>query len=336
MCKPMQAVVLTTFKCTATCPECCFECSPNNEKMLSYDEIVKFLKECSDEWGIKRVIWSGGECFLLGEDLKRGLAYAKSLGMHSRCVTNGFWAVSEEIAYEKLKELHDLGLEELNLSTGDEHQIYVSEEKILNATIAAAKLNIRVVISVETREKTRVTRESFINSSRYQSQIEKTDLKKLVSVISAIWVSYHTDTVFEYSANSEDYVKYQGCDSLFESICLTPNKTIIGCCGLSVEHIPEMTIGKIEDKLTEAYARQMQDFLKIWLYVDGPKKILDHVQEWDKTISVPKFMHACQVCAYIYQNPKIQEVIRLNFKECYREVLERFIAKQTLMMSKTV
>lgn len=336
MCKPMQAVILTTFKCTATCPECCFECSPNNEKMLSYDEIIKFLKECSDEWGIKRVIWSGGECFLLGEDLKRGLAYAKSLGMHSRCVTNGFWAVSEEIAYEKLKELHDLGLKELNLSTGDEHQIYVPEERILNATIAAAKLNIRVVISVETREKTRVTRESFINSPRYQSQIENTDLKKMVSVISAIWVSYHTDTVFEYSTNSEDYVKYQGCDSLFESICLTPDKTIIGCCGLSVEHIPEMTIGKFEGKLTEAYARQMQDFLKIWLYVDGPKKILDYVQEWDETISVPKFMHACQVCAYIYQNPKIQEVIRLNFKECYKEVLERFTAKQTLMMSKAV
>lgn len=82
--------------------------------------------------------------------------------------------------------------------------------------------------------------------------------------------------------------------------------------------------------------KQIPHALKIWLYVDGPKKILDYVQEWDRTISAPQFMHACQVCAYIYQNAKIQEVIRLNFKKCYKEVLDRFTAKQTLMMSKTV
>lgn len=106
MLNPIQAVVLTTFKCTAACPECCFECSPDNEKILSYQEIVSFLEQCHKKWNMKRVIWSGGECFLLGEDLKRGIAYAKKLGMYSRCVTNGFWATSEEIAYEKLKELH--------------------------------------------------------------------------------------------------------------------------------------------------------------------------------------------------------------------------------------
>ena len=114
---------------------------------------------------------------------------------------------------------------------------YVPQDRILNATIAAAKLNMRVVISIETREKTNVTREKFINDPRYQAEIENTELKKFVSILSAIWVSYHKDTVFEYSENSEDYVEYKGCDSLFESICLTPNRTIVGCCGLSVEHI---------------------------------------------------------------------------------------------------
>lgn len=336
MLNPIQAVVLTTFKCTAACPECCFECSPDNEKILSYQEIVSFLEQCHKKWNMRRVIWSGGECFLLGEDLKRGIAYAKKLGMYSRCVTNGFWATSEEIAYEKLKELHQLGLEELNLSTGDEHQLYVPQDRILNATIAAAKLNMRVVISIETREKTKVTREKFINDPRYQAEIENTELKKFVSILSAIWVSYHKDTVFEYSENSEDYVEYKGCDSLFESICLTPNRTIVGCCGLSVEHIPEMTIGNFGEDLSEILEKQFHDFLKIWLYVDGPKKILDYVKEWENNIEIPKFMHTCQACAFIYQNKRVQEIINNNFKKCYTEVLERFKAKQTLKNAKII
>lgn len=335
MFEPIQAVVLTTFKCTAACPECCFECSPDNNKILSYPEIADFLNQCYEQWKIKRVIWSGGECFLLGEDLEKGIAYAKQLGMYSRCVTNGFWAISEAVAYKKLEKLHNLGLEELNLSTGDEHQMYVPEERILNAVIVAAKLNMRVVISIETREKTKVTRDSFINNPRYQKEIENTGLKKYVTILSAIWVSYHSDTVFEYSEKKEDYVEYKGCDSLFESICLTPNRTIVGCCGLSVEHIPEMTIGKFGENLSDLFEKQFQDFLKVWLYVDGPNKILDYVKDWDKEMVIPKFMHTCQACAFIYQNKRVQEIISKNYSVCYKEILERFNAKHTLKEFKT-
>ena len=78
------------------------------------------------------------------------------------------------------------------------------------------------------------------------------------------------------------------------------------------------------------------DFLKIWLYVDGPKKILDYVKEWENNIEIPKFMHTCQACAFIYQNKRVQEIINNNFKKCYTEVLERFKAKQTLKNAKII
>lgn len=219
MVKPVQGVVLTTFKCTAACPECCFECSPDNDRMLTYKEITQFIEQVHNEFGVKFIIWSGGECFLLGKNLKKGIQYARNYGMHSRCVTNGFWATSEEVAYNKLKELHESGLVELNLSTGDEHKLYVSEDNILNAAIAAARLNMRVVISIETRKDTKVTKEIFVNNPRFQKDIEKTELKKLVSIICAVWVSYHKDTVYAYEGNSEDYIGFKGCSSKDITVC---------------------------------------------------------------------------------------------------------------------
>ena len=336
MVKPTQAVVLTTFRCTAACPECCFECSPSNNQALSYNQITKFINQVADEFGIKRIIWSGGECFLLGEDLKRSIKYAKDRGMLSRCVTNGFWASSEEIAYDKLKELQEVGLEELNLSTGDDHQRFVSQDNILNAVIAAAKLKMRVVISIETRKDAEISRNSFINNPRYQREIEQTKLKELVTILSAVWVSYHKDTVYEYESNSEECIGLKGCDSLYKSICLTPHKTIVGCCGLSIEYIPEMTLGKFGDSLSKMYSMQEQDFLKVWLFVDGPKKILNYVRGWNKDLELPKFIHACQACAYIYQNQKVQDVIQSNYKKCYNDIIERFTAKKTLMESRVL
>ena len=320
MCKPTLGVILTTFKCTASCPECCFECSPDNDKILSYDEIVKFIEQVHAELGVKRLVWSGGECFLLGDDLKKGIQYAYNLGMNSRCVTNGFWAVSEEVAFNKLKELRDVGLDEINFSTGDDHQLFVSEDKILNAVIAAAKLGLRVVVSIETRNNTNVNKESFIKNPRYQREIENTNLKENVHIVQAVWVSYHKDTVYEYAENSEDYIGYKGCDSLFDSICLTPHKTVIGCCGLSVEYIPEMTLGKFGNSLSEMYNKQTEDFLKVWLYVDGPKKILDYVKKWDPELEIPQFVHICQACAYIYQNVSIDFLRSLVLMRCLEEV----------------
>ncbi len=336
MCKPTVGVILTTFKCTASCPECCFECTPENDKILEYDEIVRFIQQAHAELNIKRLIWSGGECFLLGDDLKKGIRYGHSLGLNSRCVTNGFWAISEEVAFNTLKELKKCGLDEINFSTGDDHQLFVSEDKIFNAVIAAAKLGLRVVVSIETRKNTKVNKDTFINNPRYQREIENTNLKKYIHIVQAVWVSYHTETIYEYIENTEKHMGYKGCDSLFDSICLTPHKTVIGCCGLSVEYIPEMTLGKLGDSLTEMYHNQTKDFLKIWLYVDGAKKVLDYVKKWNPSLEIPQFVHGCQACAYIYHNIDVQSVIRHNFTECYQEVLERFTAKQTLIESKNI
>ena len=330
MLKPTKGVIVSTFKCTAECPECCFECSPRNNKQLSYEEITRSIDKLKAETDINKLIWTGGECFLLGEDLEKGISYAKQRGIYSRCVTNGFWATNEKIADKKLEKLKKAGMVELNLSTGDEHQLFVPENNIINAIVAAAKLGIHVALAIETRKNARVTKEKLIKNSQYQKKIIEEDLEKYVSIMNASWVSFHKDNIFEYEEDDHEYIISNGCDSIFDVLCLTPHKEIVGCCGLCIEHIPEMTLGKEDKNLMELYSSQFDDFLKIWLYVDGPRIILEYLQGKNKNLNIPKFMHACQACAYIYNNAKIKKEILNSYKNVYNDVIDRFTAKQIL------
>ncbi len=61
----------------------------------------------------------------------------------SRVVSNGFWATSYEAAIKKLAPLVNAGLTELNISTGDNHQVYVPFENVVNGLRAAYELGIR-------------------------------------------------------------------------------------------------------------------------------------------------------------------------------------------------
>ena len=149
--------------------------------------------------------------------------------------------------------------------------------------------------------------------------------------MNAVWVSFHSDRIFEYDEDSLEFRKSQSCNTLFDSICLSPDKTILGCCGLCVEHIPELSLGKFNgNNLLSAYEAQKEDFIKIWLALEGPHAIIKQVKEWNPDILIPKFHHMCQACAYIYQNVEIQKTIVSHYKERYTEIRERFLAKQVL------
>ena len=47
---------------------------------------------------IQLCVFTGGECTLLGEDLFKSIKLAKSMGLMTRIVTNGFWAKTEKTA----------------------------------------------------------------------------------------------------------------------------------------------------------------------------------------------------------------------------------------------
>ncbi|EPC8411228.1 hypothetical protein ACR3AM_005648 [Bacillus thuringiensis] len=97
---PNCITIITTYKCTAACAECCFECNPKLIARVTLEQMKKFIKESKELFGeeLKGVVFTGGECFLLGDDLVEVISYATKLGLVTRCVSNGYWGKNPRLA----------------------------------------------------------------------------------------------------------------------------------------------------------------------------------------------------------------------------------------------
>ena len=74
---PTTLSVITTYKCSSTCPNCCFQCSPKRHEFLSKDDIIKYIHKSITEFpSIKVLVLTGGECTLLKNDLLEIISFA--------------------------------------------------------------------------------------------------------------------------------------------------------------------------------------------------------------------------------------------------------------------
>lgn len=165
---PSSLTILSTYRCTAACRECCFESSPKIRGGIPPERILQYIDEAAETFAptLKLIVFSGGECFLSGKNLDAAIARANSHGLAVRCVTNGFWAVTPERAEKRVLELKSAGLSELNISTGDEHQEFVPFERVVNAAIAAAANDIAALIVVEGCQEAKFTSVDAVRHER--------------------------------------------------------------------------------------------------------------------------------------------------------------------------
>ena len=105
--------ILPTYKCTAACQDCCFGSNPSIEGRIPQYKILHYIEEAA-KIGIKTVVFSGGESFILGKDLDEALWHATKNDLMTRVVTNGYWATTENNARKRLEDLQFAGLTELN------------------------------------------------------------------------------------------------------------------------------------------------------------------------------------------------------------------------------
>jgi hypothetical protein len=101
---------------------------------------------------------------------------------------------------------------------------------------------------------------------------------------------------------------------------------LASCCGLTFEHIDEMKVGSTQEySLRELYDNQLDDFIKIWLRVDGPEKIFDFAARKDPRILYPPAdTHPCQTCTGLFLNERVRNVLAESYQEVVPEVLFRY------------
>lgn len=325
---PTTISFITTNRCTAKCKNCCYGCSPIKAERLSLEGMKKILDDSFSAFpSLKLLVLTGGECTLIGDDLLKIIKYATSrYKLKTRIVTNAFWGLSISTSFEVLKLLKAHGLTELNISTGDNHQKWVPYDAIVNTAIASQKLKIPTAISVE-----------YSGTHIFSSQILKQD-KRLTDyfngkkgnliALDSIWMSSQKRR--ETNPISGIVQNASSCKDLFKSISIAPNYDLLACCGLISQKSPYLNIGNVKnDSIKKQYEKQFSDFLKIWLYTEGPYAILKfiHKIKGERTDeNALQTMHTCEICKNVLSAENIK-ILEENYTHTYPSIMFKYLFK---------
>ncbi len=318
--QPHTLSFITTFKCSASCPNCCFQCSPRKEEKLSVNDIQSIIDQvCNTFPSINICVFSGGECTLLGKELNQSIKYAHLKKLKIRIVTNGHWAKDISSALTYLAELKEIGLQEINLSTGNEHQKWIPYDNIVFACQAAVKLGLFVAVNIESAIGHNFTSTIMKQDSRIKKDIALGN----IIVQDSLWIEFNK--TYE-QINNPNILNQGPCTNLFKTISIFPNKHAYACCGLTCLKSHILDIGNTKElPLAHIYKEQFDDLIKLWLYTHGPKSINSFLC---KTKNIQddsnKYPHMCALCNHILKDKGNMDIIKKNISNILPTVMLKF------------
>lgn len=318
---PHTLTILCTYQCTAACKQCCFESSPYVKGRLPLQTILDRISEAKASFaGLRLVVFSGGEAFILKDDLYASVAHAASLGLMTRIVSNGSWAKTQRSANDVASKLVEAGITEMNISTGVDHQEWVPLQSVANGALALTKKNIQTLITVESDTET----SGCMNALRQNDVVLEAMRTGYLQVRGNSWMPFQS-TAEKRIRNFDERSLETGCSQIFGTIVVTPHDNLSACCGLTLEHIPEMRLGKNDgENMRSLYEKQADDFLKFWIHVDGPYSIVKRVLGEEATPLLDGVSHICQACAILHKTPAVRERLAADYAKFVPEVMTRF------------
>jgi hypothetical protein len=319
--------IMPTQRCTAECIHCGTMSSPREHTALSPDAVLKVIDEAAELGEYKLVVFTGGEPTLAWPVLIAGITRAHQRGLTTRMVTNAHWARSAEAARRRVRALRSAGLDEINFSTGDQHARFVPIERVVLAIRSACENGITsIAVMVEKVAARGITKHSLCERPDYR-QLRDDYPSVVVHINESPWMPLSEKLIGRYAegttTNRANLAERAGCDSVLTTTTVQPDGQITACCGLGVRMIPELAIGDVADTSLEAADKAAaDDFLKRWIRIEGPERILDWASRYDPAIEwEDRYAHRCQACLRLYRDPAVRNVILEHHQDKRADVL---------------
>jgi hypothetical protein len=285
------------------------------------------IDEASRAGHFERVVFTGGECFLLGSELDALVAHAHLHGLVTRAITNGYWAVSEKAAAIRVGSLRAAGLDEMMLSTGTFHQRFVPVVRVLNAARAAAAAGIETHISIEDCD------QSTFDDTLFRDDLRDLIDLGLVSISKDPWI---TDpggrgaVALTHDGRQVEPGFGDGpCRQILDVVSVTPDGTLTACCGFPIEQLPALSLGSVSERaLDDALAAAPNQLLHLWLRSRGPRDIAAFVAQYVPGYALPPAASICQVCETLQRDPRAMSVVFEHAGEVVERIASEFVASQ--------
>ena len=308
---PAESGNALVFKPTRACPaRCDFCCDPKeaSRERLRREEMLALVNRVSDALPglVSNVGFTGGEPFLLFDDMVAVLAQARSLGMAGAVVSSSYWANSAEEAREKLETLSQAGLRRYSTSCDHEHLRFVPVERIRHAVTAALEIGLEVTVTGTFLQ--RGERVAPLLGDELASRVVCEE--KLIAPFGR--ATGQTATVLHYGLKAD--TAQWGCyRRLGHDILVQPNGDVLPCCATNNTVNPLVfgnvrqgdDIGAIVDAISRTFLLRV---LKFESFAALQEMVARHAPE----LAWPNASCAsgpCGYCADVFSDAKRSAVI---------------------------
>lgn len=151
-----------------------------------------------------------------------------------------------------------------------------------------------------------------------------TQWRQKLLVRPSIWMPFTHDNQVE--AATQVKALTSGCEHVFRNVVLTPHGQVAACCGLTMEHIPEMKLGEFDNSnLRALFQKQLGDFLKIWIHIEGPFEIVKTLLGAERAdVLLRSVNHICHACALLHLDDEIRDALLEQWPLHVKRVLAQF------------
>jgi hypothetical protein len=132
--------ILLTYGCIFECDHCFLYCSPRSEGTFTAESLRRGIEQAKAVRTVTTVCFEGGEPLLYLPLLLAGIAHAKTRGLQTGMVTNGYTARSEEDGELLLHMLKHAGLDSVTVSSDRLHFGEEGQTPAAHLLAAAARL----------------------------------------------------------------------------------------------------------------------------------------------------------------------------------------------------
>jgi hypothetical protein len=302
---------------------------PQRTGELTGPELVKILQDVlAEAKQIGVVVFGGGEPLLLGETLLDGIRAVHAMGKFSRVITNGYWAHSLDEARRVLRTLRAAGLDELNISTDDQHLPYVSLQRVRWAYQAAMELDfLSVGIASCGGPKSILTPEML--DTAFGETLDRRFAPD-GTTLEQHWTPGKTKVVLsnarlQRTGRGVDRIADDelppaelalagggGCPYALRGATISPGGHLLACCGFELENNPVLDYGNLKTRpAAEVLDAADADLATNLIAIIGPPKLKKLLEErWPDEVRFERdYRTYCEVCWDLVHVPENREAL---------------------------
>jgi len=314
-----SAGLLLTYKCNCACAFCYYNCSPEKGGLMVVDTAIGAWRSLERLAGERaRVHLTGGEPFLYWERLVEILQEAnrEGLGPCDLVETNGFWAVDEEIAAERLSMLDEFGVRRFKVSTDPFHQEYVDVETVRRLAAVAKRIlgPDRVLVRWE-GYLANPTRMKDLTAEQRKAELVRAMVEypcRFTGRAGLELAGLAASKPVEALASANCRADFLGA----KGVHIDPYGNVFSgtCSGIILGNVNEEPL----DRIWKNFEPARSDFIAT-LFDDGPAGLLDSAAKLGYK-ETPAYADKCHLCTAIRQflfDNRLEEA-RVGPAECYR------------------